>query len=109
VVQQRTVTGRFCLKAKAPHQRQQSAGALVGDQGITTPLFPTENCTAVQKACQQAPSGGHPELSKEQLDEVEFYLSHLAVPARRNTADPLVQKGEALFAAVGCETQHRPL
>jgi len=108
VVQQRTVTGRFGLKANAPNLRQQSAGAFVGDLGITSPLFPTENCTAVQKACQQAPSGGHPELSKEQLDEVEFYLSHLAVPARRNTADPLVQKGETLFAAVGCALCHRP-
>jgi len=103
------VVGRFGLKANAPTLRQQIAGAFLGDMGITSDLFPTENCTAVQLACQQAVSGGHPELKTAQLDAVEFYLAHLAPPARRDIAQPLVRQGEALFAKSGCTVCHQPV
>jgi len=108
IEQQKPVPGRFGLKANAPNLRQQSAGAFVGDLGITSPLFPEENCSTSQKACRKAVSGGHPELDKQQLDDVEFYLAHLAVPARRKTTDATVVRGEALFAATGCSQCHRP-
>ena len=104
-----TVVGRFGLKANAPTLRQQIAGAFLGDMGITSDLFPTENCTAVQVACQQAVSGGHPELKTAQLDAVEFYLAHLAPPARRDAEQPLVRQGEALFAKSGCAACHLPV
>lgn len=103
-----TVTGRFGLKSNAPTLRQQIAGAFVGDMGITSPLFPTENCTPAQTACQKAPSGGQPELTMEQLDDIEFYLAHLAAPARRNVDDPQVRRGEAVFAQSGCGVCHLP-
>ncbi|GAB2182165.1 di-heme oxidoredictase family protein [Denitratisoma sp. agr-D3] len=106
--QKATTAGRFGLKANAPNLRQQSAGAFIGDLGITSPLFPDENCGKGQSACHSAPSGGHPELSAEQLDAVEFYLAHLAVPARRDRDVPQVQRGEALFALIGCALCHRP-
>lgn len=103
-----TVVGRFGLKANAPTLRQQIAGAFVGDMGITSPLFPNENCQPGQTACRQAPSGGHPELSDAQLDEVEFYLAHLAPPPRRRADAPEVKAGEALFAGLGCAACHLP-
>lgn len=106
--QQRTVAGRFGLKANAPNLRQQSAGAFIGDLGITSPLFLVENCGKGQTACRQAPSGDHPELTAEQLDAVEFYLAHLAVPARRKQDDPQVRRGESLFSRIGCSLCHRP-
>ena len=106
--QQRLVVGRFGLKANAPNLRQQIAGAFVGDLGITSELFPDENCTAAQTACRQAPSGGHPELSHEQLEDITAYLSRVAAPERREVQTPQVQHGEALFAAVGCAVCHRP-
>lgn len=102
------VPGRFGLKANAPSLRQQIAGAFVGDMGITSDLFPTENCSAVQTACQQAPSGGHPELTTAQLDSVVFYLAHLAPPERRQQDQPMVCQGEALFASSGCAVCHQP-
>ena len=70
--------------------------------------FPDENCTAAQTACRQAPSGGHPELSHEQLEDITAYLSRVAAPERREVQAPQVQHGEALFAAVGCAVCHRP-
>ncbi|WP_374486462.1 di-heme oxidoredictase family protein [Zoogloea sp.] len=100
--------GRFGYKANMPALRAQIAGAFLGDLGITSELHPIENCTAVQSACRQAPNGGTPELSARQLDDVEFYLAHLAVPARRNTDSEVVRRGEALFAASGCAQCHRP-
>jgi CxxC motif-containing protein (DUF1111 family) len=100
--------GRFGHKANMPSLRAQIAGAFVGDIGITSPLFPTENCTAAQKACRQAPSADHPELSPGQLEDVVFYLTHLAVPPRRNAEEPRVMRGEQQFARIGCALCHRP-
>ncbi|MBS0370078.1 MAG: c-type cytochrome [Proteobacteria bacterium] len=100
--------GRFGYKANMPTLRAQIAGAFLGDLGITSDLHPAQNCTAAQSACRQAPNGGTPELSARQLDDVEFYLAHLAVPARRNADSEVVRRGEALFAASGCAQCHRP-
>lgn len=100
--------GRFGYKANMGSLRAQIAGAFLGDLGITSPLHPQENCTPAQAACRRAPRGGEPELDDAQLDDVEFYLAHLAVPARRDSGAPQAQQGEALFAAAGCAACHRP-
>ena len=102
------VAGRFGLKANMPSLRQQIAGAFVGDMGITSPLFPEENCTSAQHACRQAESGGTPELSGEQLGDIEFYLAHLAAPARREADNPGVRSGSVVFERLGCPVCHRP-
>jgi CxxC motif-containing protein (DUF1111 family) len=106
---EKTVVARFGLKANAPTLRQQIAGAFLGDMGITSDLFPTENCSPTQVACRKAVSGGHPELVTAQLDSVEFYLAHLAPPARRGADDPVVRRGEAAFTQSGCALCHQPV
>ncbi|MDR3369344.1 di-heme oxidoredictase family protein [Rhodoferax sp.] len=105
---QRMEVGRFGYKSNMPTLRAQSAGAFNGDLGITSPLFPGENCMPVQTACKKAPTGGSPELSAGQLDDVEFYLAHLELPARHRADDPAVKRGEAKFAEIGCAACHRP-
>ncbi|UXI02324.1 di-heme oxidoredictase family protein [Photobacterium sp. TY1-4] len=107
VQQQKTVTGRFGWKAGQPTVMQQNAAAFNGDVGLTSRLFPQENCTAQQTVCTELPSGGEPEVSDNVLNFVEFYARHLAVPARRNVDDPQVKLGESLFTKVGCESCHR--
>lgn len=106
---QRTTLGRFGFKANMPNLRQQSAGAMLGDLGMTSSLFPEENCTPAQKACRAAPSGGHPELPDADLDALEFYLANLAAPPRRNVDDAQVRRGEQFFTEAGCAACHRPL
>jgi CxxC motif-containing protein (DUF1111 family) len=106
--QQKTVLGRFGWKANQPNLRQQIAGAFVGDMGITSPLFPQENCTAVQTACLHSPSAGSPELSKAQLDATEFYHLALAAPRQRGAQDKQVQRGAALFSEAQCSACHVP-
>jgi len=49
----RVDAGRFGYKANMPTLRAQAAGAFLGDLGITSALFPEENCTPVQAACRR--------------------------------------------------------
>ena len=87
---------------------QQAAGAFLGDVGITSTLFPEENCPAAQDACAAAPNGGAPEIPDERLAQVAFYVQTLAVPAMRNVDDPRVRQGAELFVQTGCAACHTP-
>ncbi len=98
--------GRFGWKANQPSLRQQTAGAFNGDIGITSDLFPTEDCSEDQTECQSATRGGAPELLEVILDNVAFYTASLAVPARRAPQEH--QEGEALFETFGCAACHIP-
>ncbi|CCO48505.1 putative thiol oxidoreductase [Vibrio nigripulchritudo SOn1] len=98
--------GRFGWKAGQPNLMQQNAAAFNGDLGLTSSLFPVENCTENQSICNDLPHGGKPEVSEKILNFVEFYSQHLAVPIRRNTRDPQVQLGQTKFAEAGCQSCH---
>jgi CxxC motif-containing protein (DUF1111 family) len=100
--------GRFGWKAEQPSVRQQSAGAFLGDIGITSSLFPDRECSPNQVACQMASSGGEPELSDRLLDRVERYSQLLAVPGRQDYAEPAVLRGKARFGELGCGGCHSP-
>jgi CxxC motif-containing protein (DUF1111 family) len=100
--------GRYGWKAEQPGVLQQTAGAFVGDIGITSSLMPDENHTAAQIDCAKQPSGGHPEVSDQILHDVVTYSRTLAVPARRNWTDPAVVKGKALFIQANCAACHVP-
>ena len=102
------VLGRFGWKANQPTVEQQTAGAFLGDLGITSALFPEENCPAPQADCQSAPHGGAPEISEERLGKVTLYMQTLAVPALRDVDDPQVRQGARLFADIGCAMCHTP-
>lgn len=99
--------GRFGWKAGQPNLMQQNAAAFNGDVGLTSNLFPHENCTSKQTLCDDLPNGGKPEVSDKILNFVEFYSQHLAVPIRRNVNEPAVKQGQALFAKAGCESCHK--
>jgi CxxC motif-containing protein (DUF1111 family) len=107
-VAQATRLGRFGWKANQPGLVQQNAGAFLGDLGITSALFPAENCPAPQAACAAAITGGTPELDGDKLEAVTYYSSLLAVPARRDFEDPEVLRGKAMFRAAGCASCHVP-
>lgn len=104
---QQMVMGRFGWKAEQPTLKQQNAAAFNGDIGITSTLFADENCTHTQKKCGAAVSGGDPEVSDKILDLVTFYTGNLAVPKRRNLADPTVKEGQQVFLEAGCAGCHK--
>ena len=103
-----TILGRFGWKANQPTVAQQVAGAFLGDIGITSPLFPEENCPPNALACRQSRNGGSPELSEKLFGHVVFYSRTLAVPARRNMQNPEVQRGRQLFDEARCGACHAP-
>ncbi len=100
--------GRFGWKANQPNLRQQNAGAAVGDIGIATAMADGQNCTATQADCVKAINGGAPEMSDEFLDKLTLYTMTIAVPAQRNSHDPIIRQGEELFRAMGCASCHMP-
>lgn len=105
---QQLVLGRFGWKANQPGVAQQTAAAFLGDIGITSTLFPDENCPVAQAACRAAPHGSQPELAADILHSVVFYASTLAVPARRQWDDPQVLRGKQLFMQAQCAGCHTP-
>lgn len=100
--------GRFGWKANMPTIKQQVAGAFSGDLGITSSLFPDENCPTGTN-CDDFPNGGTPEIPDENLNRVAFYSSVLAVPARRNHEEQNVLEGKRLFNDAKCIACHKPL
>lgn len=101
--------GRFGWKANQAGLEQQNSGAFLGDIGITSPLFPVENCPPVQTACAGALTGGAPELDQDKVDDVTYYSRLLAVPGRRDFEDPTVLRGKQLFRSAGCASCHTPV
>jgi CxxC motif-containing protein (DUF1111 family) len=101
--------GRFGWKANQPNLLQQTAAAFNGDIGITTSLFPVQNCTSVQSECLNAPNGGSPEIDDEDLGKVLLYVSTLSVPARRDWNNPEVLRGKGLFTEANCAACHIPI
>jgi CxxC motif-containing protein (DUF1111 family) len=103
--------GRFGWKANVATLAHQTAGAFVGDMGITSAQQPAEACTAAQADCLAAPRGGHDgsvEIDEKTFADVVFYQSALAPAARRDANDAQVRQGQRLFAQAGCDACHRP-
>ncbi|CAM5548798.1 hypothetical protein ATER59S_04462 [Aquamicrobium terrae] len=107
--------GRFGWKAQQPSIRQQSADALAGDIGISSPEAPRHwgDCTPAQAACLAMPTGvqerlGDTEAPPPVMDLVTFYSQNLAVPARRDADKPDVLAGKKVFYELGCVSCHTP-
>ncbi len=106
VASESVMLGRFGWKANQPRLEQQNSGAFLGDIGITSALFPDQNCTQGQTECAAAIAGGEPEIDPRRVAQVDYYSKYLAVPARRDYKDPEVRRGEALFGELGCSSCH---
>jgi CxxC motif-containing protein (DUF1111 family) len=106
VSKQSEALGRFGWKAEQPSLRQQAAGAFHVDLGISSTLFAGQNCTSIQRDCQQMVDGGEPEISDKLLGRVALYVGNLAVP-KSTTGKAERQAGQALFEQAGCQQCHR--
>lgn len=106
IEQGRATLGRFGWKANQPNIKQQVAGAFHGDIGITSSLFPVNNCPDPQNVCANAIGDTALEIEDHTLSDVVLYSSVLGVPRQRdyNTTD--VIEGKKLFKQIGCVKCH---
>ena len=102
---QTTQLGRFGWKANNSSVRMQTAGAYLGDIGITTSILTDEG---VEGLLNQDGKSDDPEISNDILDAVTFYCQTLAVPAPRNLENEQIQHGKFLFSEAGCSDCHNP-
>ena len=112
------VIGRFGWKANVGTVAHQTAGAFNGDIGITSRLFPHEECTAAQADCVarqkqeaawRAERGEHrTDIDDRALERTIFYTATLAVPERRNPRDAQVLAGKRIFHEARCASCHVP-
>ena len=97
--------GKYTYKASAPTVKQQIAGAFHNDMGLTSTLFPVENCTSSQTKCNEAPKPRDTiDVPDLRLDAINFYLQNLKVPVSKKK----VPQGEKLFSSIGCASCHTP-
>jgi len=103
-----TVPGRFGHKAAQPDLLQQTAAAFHTEMGVTSSLFPVDECWPVQKECYRVETVSGVEAQDEQIAAIADYLSMLAPPAQRNATDPAVMHGAKLFDRARCSVCHIP-
>jgi CxxC motif-containing protein (DUF1111 family) len=98
--------GRFGWKAGKSSLKEQNAAAFNGDIGITTSLFPKEECTSRQVDCLKHQS--EEDISDERLEHVTTYTQLLSVPKRRNFESLRVKNGRGHFYKISCAGCHTP-
>ena len=101
--------GRFGWKANQPSINQQVAAAHLGDVGVTTSLYPDQDCTLTQTACYESVSKyAKPELHDQAWNAVNFFMRATEAPRARKHNDPQTERGEKLFADLQCAVCHVP-
>ncbi len=107
-VNNRMALGRFGWKANQPSLKQQVTTAAFADMGLSSRLFPDQNCPPAQEICARHLPGNVPEIINHEIEALELWLQGLAVPARRGIDDPEVRRGEKLFVEAKCAVCHQP-
>ena len=112
--ERKVALGRFGHKAGAANVDEQLQAAFFIDLGLSVPLYPqgAGDCSIHQLRCRAAPDGNSTqyqnlEAHKQVTDLVGFYVTHLAVPARRNAHAGDVLAGARIFRRLGCDSCHR--
>jgi CxxC motif-containing protein (DUF1111 family) len=98
--------GRFGWKAGKPSLLEQNAAAFNGDIGITSQLFPKEECTNAQTDCLKGMS--EEDIPIDRLNLVTTYTRLLAPPKRREYENLSVKKGQESFKKANCIACHVP-
>lgn len=100
--------GRFGHKANVATVREQVAIALHEDLGLTTELFPEQNCPQIQVDCVRQPPGRGPEVRSDQLDDLVAFVRAVPPPQRRADDDATIRLGATLFRTINCIGCHVP-
>jgi CxxC motif-containing protein (DUF1111 family) len=81
----------------------------LGDIGVSTSLYPDQDCTPVQKACYEAVSKyAKPELTDQAWNAINFFMRATDAPRARLQNNPQTSQGEKLFNQLQCAVCHVP-
>ena len=109
VKEKKTTIGKFGWKANQPSLEQQVAAAFSGDMGLTTSLFPDENCPNGLD-CSKLNNGNNVgetvEVTDTQMSRIMVYQAAISVPKRRDYKTLDVLEGKQLFNDLACVTCH---
>jgi CxxC motif-containing protein (DUF1111 family) len=95
--------GRFGWKAAQPTLLQFNADAFLNEMGITTPIFPEENCPQGNcAALAQNPSPGVNDPDGSALGQIHDFVRFLGPPPRKAYSG----SGAATFSSIGCSFCH---
>lgn len=104
-ITKKTELGLYTWKASVAFLKEQVAGAAVNDMGLTTTIFPDDNCTKSQKECNDAPKARDKiDLPDDRLEAVTSYLKNIKAYAPKKTKE--YEEGLALFEAISCSKCH---
>ncbi len=97
--------GKYTWKASVAFFKEQVAGAASNDMGLTTSIFPNENCTSFQKECNEAPKAKDAiDLPDERLDAVTYYLKNIKTYTSKITKE--YKDGLEIFEQISCAKCH---
>lgn len=105
------IPGRFGWKAWMPTLMRQVCGALGEDMGITNIFHTTDMTPAQSEVLEDYVRGGHGrgfEADGRDPQTLAAYVRFLAPPPRKDSKDPAVSQGAALFTSIGCAACHLP-
>ncbi|MGB1042378.1 MAG: di-heme oxidoredictase family protein [Tenacibaculum sp.] len=109
VKENKLTIGKFGWKANQPTLDQQIAGAFNGDMGLTTSIFPDENCPDGVD-CSKLFNGNNPgdnvEVPDTQFSKISLYMAAISVPKRRNFKEQNVLNGKQIFRDLKCVSCH---
>lgn len=98
----RMTLGRFGWKADTPNLTRIIAAAFITDMGLTSRLFPQQNCGELQRECRAAAAPPGIEVDDPTLAAVTHYVASLPPPRPSAEEDG----GRALFVRTGCASCH---
>lgn len=97
--------GKYTWKASVAFLKEQVAGAASNDMGLTTSIFPNENCSSFQKECNKAPKAKDViDLPDERLDAVTYYLKNIKTYTPQITKE--YKEGLEIFEQISCSKCH---
>jgi len=99
--------GRFGLKAQIPTLTEFVATAMLNELGVTSPLFPDEDCPngdCTLAGCDGVPD---PDMSADKVASFVDFVRLLSPPPPRPLT-PTARRGKLLFQRIGCATCHVP-
>lgn len=101
---EKVALGKYGYKAQIATLKEQVADAAHHDMGLTTYLYPNENCTKSQKECLNADKPRDDiDIPNHRLEAMTFFIENIKVTQNKNFENI---GGYGIFKAISCNKCH---